>query len=761
MKTTWRIARLELMNLFFSPVAWVVLIIFLVQGSWEFMSVLERMEKAQQMGGVRAGLTDTFFTSMFGVFTKIKEYLYLYIPLLTMGLISRETGSGSIKLVYSSPVKVSMVVWGKYLAMVCYCLLLMACLALLALVSGFTIKDADISLIFSGIAGLFLQICAYSAIGLFMSSLTTYQVVAAISTLALLAALSYVGKLWQDIDFVRDITYFLSISGRVDEAINGLISTKDVFYFLIVIGMFTGFTILKLRGDRESVPVYTKWLRYTLLVVVALTLGYITSRPAFTGYSDRTATKKRTLTPATREILTHLDGPLEVITYVNLLDENYFSGLPLARNSDLERYDQYFRYKPDISIQYVYYWDSTKNDDLFARNKGLSAKEVARNMATSMGMDFNKLLTPAEMKKQMDLSGEQYRMVRQLKWKNKTTFLRMYNDMFRQPGEQEFAAALKRLYAPVPEVVVLKGHNERSVNRMGDEDIKLATTEITFRNSLVNQGFAVSDITADQQDIPANAAVLLITDPRTPYSPQELAKIQAYIENGGNVFVAAEPKRKALVQPVLDLLKVKLDEGVLLQKSEDFAPSFFIGNVTPQAMKLMDAIVTPRLAAGMSFPGAATVSVAAGSSFTVTPVVVTDTTKTLRRVAAVDDSLRQVQYSPALGDEKGVYPVVLALNRKVKNKEQRIIVAADVDFMSNSELLRSNIQTGNFTFLMQLYKWFSYNQFPVDVYRAQPSDDRILVNAKQVSVLKWILLGALPACIAAGVAIFLIRRARR
>ena len=62
--------------------------------------------------------------------------------------------------------------------------------------------------------GLYLLVCAYAAIGLFMSSITSYQVVAAMGTLAVLAVLNFVGDMWQDIDFVRDITYWLAINGR-------------------------------------------------------------------------------------------------------------------------------------------------------------------------------------------------------------------------------------------------------------------------------------------------------------------------------------------------------------------------------------------------------------------------------------------------------------------------------------------------------------------------------------------------------------------
>ena len=114
-------------------------------------------------------------------------------------------------------------------------------------------KDADLPLVFPGILGIYLRICAYGAIGLFMSSITSYQVVAAMGTLAVLAALNYVGEVGQDYAFVRDITYWLSISGRAYQFIDGLICTEDVLYFLIVIVLFISLSILKLRAGRSTV----------------------------------------------------------------------------------------------------------------------------------------------------------------------------------------------------------------------------------------------------------------------------------------------------------------------------------------------------------------------------------------------------------------------------------------------------------------------------------------------------------------------------
>ncbi|HEY8387247.1 MAG TPA: ABC transporter permease subunit, partial [Parasegetibacter sp.] len=221
MNKIFRIARLELSVLFYSPIAWLLLIIFIIQSGLTFTDILYNRETNQQLGRELQVLSKVLFAGDEGLLTKMQQNLYLYIPLLTMGLLSRETSSGSIKLLFSSPVKISEIVLGKFMAMVSYCFLLILVLMGFLVVASFSVENLDIKFVLGGIFGLFLLICAYSAIGLFMSSLTSYQVVAAISTLGVLAALNFVGEIGQSHDFVRDITYWLSMSGRSDNFING------------------------------------------------------------------------------------------------------------------------------------------------------------------------------------------------------------------------------------------------------------------------------------------------------------------------------------------------------------------------------------------------------------------------------------------------------------------------------------------------------------------------------------------------------------
>lgn len=758
MRTIYRIAKLELSTLFYSPVAWLVLIIFMIQSGWNYMYILERLERAQQLGIGGDDLTARIFAGFVGVYTKMQENLYLYIPLLTMGLISREISSGSIKLLFSSPIKVHEIVLGKFMAMVAYCFLLMTILLLLCAISLFTIGSADAGFMISGLVGLYLQICAYSAIGLFMSCLTSYQVVAAISTLVVLAALNFVGGLWQGIDFVRDITYFLSISGRSDKIIEGLITSKDVLYFVIVIVLFLGLTVLKLQSARESKPAAVKAIRYVLFVCTILLAGYISSRPALTLYADMTRNKNRTLTENSQGVIKSLTHPLKITTYVNLLDENYYRGLPEYRNSDLELFSKYIRFKPDIEMKYVYFYDSTANEELYSSNKGIGTLALAKKVADSRKLDIRMFMTPAEIAAVIDLKPEGNRFVRQLEYNGKKTFLRMYNDLYRNPSEKEITAAMKRLIATPPKIAFIKGHNERSIDRMGDQDYKVSTVEQTFRYALVNQGFDIMEIDLSTRNIPAGIAALVIADPKSSLQDAEVKKIMTYIAAGGNMLIAGEPGRTHFLSPVTDGLGIQFKAGTLVQQSRDFSPDLLQTGIAKGAEDIM---VLRRKDAVVSFPGAAALQYRDTNNFRIKPLIITDPANTWNKIAAIDIASQEVSFDEKAGDERSRFPVALALTRTLDNREQRIMVIGDADFMSNSELGRRNISSSNFAFTTELFKWFSFGAFPIDTTLPEPEDKTILVSHDEISWLRIAFIGILPALIAGGVIWLLLRRKRR
>ena len=119
-----------------------------------------------------------------------------------------------------------------------------------AIYGSLVIPSFDWAPVLVALLGLYLLICAYCAIGLFMSSLTTYQVVAAVGTLIILAILNFVGSIGQEYDLIRELTYWLSINGRTIDMLNGVIRSEDVIYFVVVVTLFLTFTTFKLTSDR-------------------------------------------------------------------------------------------------------------------------------------------------------------------------------------------------------------------------------------------------------------------------------------------------------------------------------------------------------------------------------------------------------------------------------------------------------------------------------------------------------------------------------
>lgn len=753
MKTIYRIAKTELNTMFYSPVAWVVLVIFSIQSSWKFFDSIERFEKGQKIGQHMNNLSQIVFSGFSGLYTEMQNYLYLYVPLLTMGLISREINSGSIKLLLSSPINIKDIVLGKFLAIASYCLLFMSILGLLGIAAYFSIDNVDISFILSGLIGLYLLVCTYAAIGLFMSCLTSYQVVAAISTLVVLAGLNFIGKLWQGVDYVKDVTYFLSISGRANSMIEGLIVSKDVLYFILVSTLFIGLSIYKLQTGRDAQTTSKRVLKYTGLIAVILSLGYITSTAPLTFYKDMTRTKDKTLTKASQEIVKKIDGPITITTYVNLLDINYYMAMPYSQNQDIASFDKYSRFLPQIKMDYVYYYDTSTNVALYAQNPGLNDKQLAEKMIETQNLKLKKLYSPAEISKIIDLKAEQNRVVRTIEYNGKKTFLRMFDDLFKVPFEKEISASLKRLITTPSKIVFATGNMERSIDKNGDKNYKTGFNEITFRNSLINQGFDVASVDINAQNIPQDADIFIIADPKTELSQGAIDRINKYIEQGKNLMLLAEPETNSALATIAAKLGVSFTKQALVQESEINSPDYLVTEFS----KAIDTSFIKLKKGQFPIPllGTSGVKTNPDSGFKVTTLLQTNNQKVWEAptgINSVSEDLKKQTSSSSI-------PLVVALTRNINGKSQKIIVAGDADFMGNAELSRNG--SGTFQFVTDVFSWFSDYKFPIDTTRPENTDNRITVNANQVFISKMIFIGLFPLLIILSGAFILIRRNRK
>lgn len=765
MKMIFKIAKTELQTLFYSPVAWLILIIFTFQASILFTNVFDMSVKSQSLEYQLDNVTLFTFGGMFGLFSGIQQYLYLYIPLLTMGLMSRELSSGSIKLLYSSPVTNKQIVLGKYLAMMLYGLLLMAILSIFVIYSAFAIKSFDFICVLAGLLGLYLLTCAYSAIGLFMSSLTSYQVVSAMGTLAILAALSLVRGVWQDMEVVRDITFWLSINGRADEFVNGLICSEDVLYFIIVSALFLTLTILRLQVIRQKTNWLTAWGRYIGVFAIAIFLGYLSSRPQLMCFYDATRTKARTLTPNSQEIISKLKGDLTITTYVNMLDRNVYYGLSSAVKDDMNRFRMYTRFKPEIKMKYVYYYDSINNPSLAIRYPGLSLREQMKRIAETVDFDTNKVKTPEEIRKIIDLSGEGNRFVRLLESGNgKKTFLRIYEDFNGAfPHESEISAAFKHLIMDLPLVGFVKGHRERDIKRESDRDYKHFSQDKPFRYALINQGFDITEVDL-HQGIPSNVRILVIADPRRTLSTEETEVLNSYISQGGNLFIAGEPKQQAIMNPLVEQFGVQFMPGCLVKPTENFAADLITSNPTDRATALSYIFEgMQQMGNTISMPGATGLTYSTDKGFTVTPLFTSDSTGSWNELQTTDFVEDTAQLNPELGEIERSYVTSVALSRKVGEKEQRIIIISDADCISNTEIemMRRGINARNYSFVRGAFSWLSYEEAPIDVRRLIPPDNEVYIEKRGMKITKHAMVEGLPGLLLVLALLIWVRRRGR
>lgn len=766
MQTIYRVAKTELYNLFYSPIAWFMIIVFLVQCGMSYSVPLEDVAREQEASGrLLASVTDYLFLSRKGVYGTMLQYLYLYMPLLTMGLISRETSSGTIRLLHSAPIEIREIVLGKFMAMVVYSLLMVSIIGGFVFSGTVQIVNADTGKLLSGLLGFFLLLCAYSAIGIFMSSLTNYQIVAAISTFVMFGVLSKIGGLWQDVAFLRTLTYFLSINGRTGNMLEGLITTKDVIYFLAIIYMFLGFTICRMKAAMEAMPFYVKAGKYLLVFFFTLAIGYISSIHTMVGYYDATTDKSNTLAVNGQKILKELgEEPLEITAYNNLLGRYWDLGSPETYNNNIARWEPYLRFKHNIRLKTVIYYDSALENSNFGRYMGnKSLDEYAKSVADNRDYSLEDFKTPAEIRKEVDLRPELNRYVMQLKYKGRTTFLRVFDDNSRWPSETEVGAALKRLLGSrMPKILFLTGNLQRDIYKVGDREYKILTNLRTFRNSLINQGFDVDTLSLDTRAIPDSVNILVLADPKVMLTPGTIGKLEQYIAAGGNLLIAGEPGKQALLNPLLQNLGVQLREGQIVQPSKDMQPELVTSYLSDTAASFYPPLIHAHHdSLKVTMPGVTAINITGSSEFRITPLLNTDSRHSwLKKDRLVSDSA-EVQFNPANGDERQSYTVAVSLTRKINSKEQRIIVTGDADFMSNMELNRFNLRSINFIYSTSLFSWLSYGEFPIDSSRPPAKDIRVTVSKKEVKALRIVYIWLIPGLFLAAGSILLIRRKRK
>lgn len=238
MKNSLLIAKRDLGTYFNSPIFYVLTSVFIFVYSWSFLDDLARFAqqslRAIQMGGVNINLNEKVITPSFKI---IGNILLLMIPLITMRSFAEDHKTKSIILLLSSPVRLREILLGKFLA--CFAVVaLMILLTTYSIGCLFWVGEPEIGPILTGYLGMLLMLGCYVSVGIFASSLTNNQIVAATTSFGIILFMVIIG--WgarATVAGVADVLQFLSLVDHQDRFLTGIIDTSDVLYYLSFIAL--------------------------------------------------------------------------------------------------------------------------------------------------------------------------------------------------------------------------------------------------------------------------------------------------------------------------------------------------------------------------------------------------------------------------------------------------------------------------------------------------------------------------------------------
>jgi ABC-2 type transport system permease protein len=250
----WPVYKKELRSYFSSPVAYVVIFVFVaIIGVWWFFwdfqrYVLMSMQSMQNPYYAEAlNVNEMVMRSLFGNLALIMLFV---LPLLTMRLFAEERKTGTYEILFTLPLRDWETLVGKFLA--CWTVFaLMLALTVIYPITMALLTNPEPLPILAGYLGMLLLGGAFISFGLFVSSLTENQMIAAFGTYGLLLVVlamgwssSFVGPTVGTV--LKDINVF----NHLQEFLKGVVDTRDVVFYLLFSYLFMFLTLRSLESKR-------------------------------------------------------------------------------------------------------------------------------------------------------------------------------------------------------------------------------------------------------------------------------------------------------------------------------------------------------------------------------------------------------------------------------------------------------------------------------------------------------------------------------
>ena len=242
MRNILALAGKELRSYFASPIAYIVIGLFaFLFGYFYAVYLAAFVRQGMNLGQFGPQQVLNINQDMIRPVLQNATVLLLFVlPALTMRTYAEERRSGTIELLLTSPLTDMEIVLGKFLgALGLYGVMLLVTVVDVAVL--FIFGSPELKPLLTSYLGLFLLGGSFLAIGLFISTLTSNQIVAYIVTFSvflLLWIISWIGSFSSG--FVSELTSYLSVIEHFDDFAKGVIDTTHIIYYLslITFGLF-------------------------------------------------------------------------------------------------------------------------------------------------------------------------------------------------------------------------------------------------------------------------------------------------------------------------------------------------------------------------------------------------------------------------------------------------------------------------------------------------------------------------------------------
>lgn len=248
----WTLFKKEAQSYFSSPLAYVLIGLFSLISGIMFFNLLVTYSDGIQ--AIPQNMTETVsFVDevVLRLFANINFLFLVFIPLITMRLFSEEKRQDTLEIFWLSPVRDWQIIFAKGLAALSLILAMLLMTGLFPLII-WGIGIQDFSVLFSAYLSVILNACAYISLGLFCSSISGNQIIAALLSILgimFLWMITWGGNLNSNF-IVAEIFHYLGISSHFERILRGVIGTQDLIYYLSFISIFGILTVKSL--DRRN-----------------------------------------------------------------------------------------------------------------------------------------------------------------------------------------------------------------------------------------------------------------------------------------------------------------------------------------------------------------------------------------------------------------------------------------------------------------------------------------------------------------------------